>query len=91
LIRTQIQLTEAQSARLHEAARRSGISAAEVIRQSLDLFLDQETAPAAAGKGRWTALEVSGRFRSGLSDIATRHDDYLEEVYSSTTTPGVTP
>jgi hypothetical protein len=83
VIRTQIQLTEAQSARLREAARRSGVSVAEVIRQSVDRFLDQDAAPPAGAAGRWTALEVSGRFHSGLNDVAIGHDLYLDEAYSS--------
>jgi hypothetical protein len=84
MIRTQIQLTEEQSAQLHAAARRSGVSAAAIIRQSLGLFLDQDVAAPPGAAGRWSALEVSGRFHSGLDDVAVRHDDYLDEAYPST-------
>ena len=82
MIRTQIQLTETQSALLREAARRSGISTADVIRRSVDRYLEQvaATAPAAAAT-RLSALEVVGRFSSGLTDVSTRHDDYLDEAY----------
>jgi hypothetical protein len=81
MIRTQIQLTEVQSARLREAARRSGVSAAEIIRRSIDRFLEQEaTAPPIAAT-RLAALQVVGRFHSGVSDIAERHDDYLSDIY----------
>lgn len=31
-----------------------------------------------------SALEVSGRFHSGLGDVAARHDDYLDEAYLPT-------
>jgi hypothetical protein len=79
MIRTQIQLTETQSARLRELARRSGVSTAEVIRRSVDRYLEQD---AAAPSGtRLAMLEVIGRWRSGFTDISERHDDYLDEAY----------
>jgi len=81
MIRTQIQLTEEQSERLREAARRSGLSAAELIRRSVDRFLEQGAGAPVGAATRLSALEVSGRFHSGLSDVASRHDDYLDEAY----------
>ena len=81
MIRTQIQLTEEQSLRLREAARRSGVSAAEVIRRSVDRFLEEESATPPLASNRLAALEVVGRFSSGLTDIARRHDDYLAEDF----------
>jgi hypothetical protein len=84
MIRTQIQLTEVQSRQIREAARRSGVSAAEIIRQSVERFLEQGEGAPTGPATRLSALEVVGRFHSGLSDIATRHDDYLEEAYLST-------
>ena len=80
MIRTQIQLTEEQSARLRQAARRSGVSTAEVIRRSVDRFLEQDAA-AAPGGTRLAMLEVIGKWSCGLTDIADRHDDYLDEAY----------
>lgn len=81
MIRTQIQLTEQQSQALREAARRSGVSTAEVIRRSVDRFLAQEAAVLSVAPSRMSALEVVGLFSSGLTDIADRHDDYLDEAY----------
>jgi hypothetical protein len=81
MIRTQIQLTEEQSTRLRHVARRSGVSTAEVIRRSVDRYLEQEAAAAPGAATRLAALEVIGRFNSGLSDISERHDDYLDEAY----------
>ncbi len=80
MIRTQIQLTEEQSARLRQAARRSGVSTAEVIRRSIDRYLEQEAAQP-AGATRLAMLQSVGRFHSGLSDVSERHDDYLDEAY----------
>jgi len=81
VIRTQIQLTETQSRMVHEAARRSGVSGAEIIRQSIDRFLEHDAATTPAATDRLSALEVIGLFHSGLSDLAVRHDDYLDEAY----------
>jgi predicted DNA-binding protein len=70
-------LTEAQKRRLNDLARRRGISMAELIRQAVERILEDEDE-------RWRrASSVVGRFRSGSSDISTRHDDYLaEEAFS---------
>ncbi len=81
MVRTQIQLTEEQSRRAAEAARRSGISMAEVIRRSLDLYLEQEPGRAAGVATRQAAAQIAGMFRSGRSDVSERHDDYLAEAY----------
>jgi hypothetical protein len=80
VIRTQIQLTEAQSSRLHEEARRSGLSTAELIRRCIDESLEQQGARMTHAS-RLSALEVVGRFSSGRTDISERHDDYLAEAY----------
>lgn len=84
MVRTQIQLTEEESTALKEAARRRGVSVAELIRQSVDRFLEESCSGAPENVGRLAALEVVGRFHSGLTDISTRHDDYLVEAYLST-------
>jgi hypothetical protein len=82
MIRTQIQLTEEQSLRLRQAARRSGVSTAEVIRRSVDRYLEQDAA-LPGSTNRLAMLEVAGKWSSGLSDISERHDDYLDEAYLS--------
>jgi predicted DNA-binding protein len=81
VIRTQIQLTEEQAQRLRAEARRSGQSVAELIRQSVDRYLEQGAGSPAGATSRLSALDVAGRFRSGKSDIAVKHDDYLDESY----------
>jgi hypothetical protein len=83
VIRTQIQLTEAQSRKIRETARQSGVSAAEIIRRSIDRYLEQEAIATPATEGRLSALKVVGLFRSGLHDVAARHDAYLDEAYMS--------
>ena len=74
MIRTQIQLTEEQARRLRGEARRSGQSVAELIRQSVDCYLEQGASSLAGAPSRLSALDVAGRFRSGKSDIAVKHE-----------------
>jgi hypothetical protein len=81
MVRTQIQLTEVQARRLRVAARREGISLAEVIRRFVDRGLADE---AGARAERYTrAAEVVGRYRDrkGAKDVATGHDAYLDEAF----------
>jgi predicted DNA-binding protein len=81
MIRTQIQLTEEQSERLKAAAARRGVSMAELIRQSIDAFLARsgERSPEDAYR---RAAQAAGKHRSGLHDVAARHDEYLNDGYS---------
>lgn len=82
MIRTQIQLTEAQANRLKSIAARKGISVAEVIRQAVDsVATHAELADPDARYER--ARRIAGRFRSGSTDISIRHDDHLAGSFSS--------
>ncbi|MHC4884948.1 MAG: ribbon-helix-helix protein, CopG family [Planctomycetota bacterium] len=80
MVRTQIQLTEAQAAQVKRAAALQHVSMAEVIRQSVDRYL-QETLLEDQAERRERALGVAGRFRSGVSDLAKRHDDHLAQAF----------
>jgi predicted transcriptional regulator len=82
MIRTQIQLAEEQSRRLHEVARCSGVSVAEVIRRSVDMYLEREPLGTSGIATREAAAQLIGPFHSGTTDIAARHDDYLDEAYA---------
>jgi hypothetical protein len=82
MVRTQVQLTDEQSRKAHELARRSGVSLAEVVRRGLDRLLEEEWERGSAAAGRAAAARVAGTFHSGRSDISTRHDDYLDEAYA---------
>ena len=81
MVRTQIQLTETESEALKEAARRAGLSVAELIRRCVDRFLDEMSRSAPQQTGRLSALEIIGRFHSDVTDVSLRHDDYLDEAY----------
>ena len=53
MVRTQIQLTETESEALKEAARRAGLSVAELIRRCVDRFLDEMSRSAPQQTGRY--------------------------------------
>ena len=79
MIRTQITLTEEQHRRLGRVARARGISMAAVIREAVDEVVPDESAER---QRRWNrALSVIGSHRSGLPDVAEKHDDYLPDKW----------
>ncbi|OHD22946.1 MAG: hypothetical protein A2064_10240 [Spirochaetes bacterium GWB1_66_5] len=81
MIRTQIQLTEEQSARLKAAAARRGVSVAELIRQSVEALLSRGDERSPDDLYR-RAARAAGKYRSGTRDGSVRHDEYLSEGYS---------
>jgi len=80
MIRTQIQLTEEQAQRLRSIALERGVSVAELIRQSIDLYIQSSMQPTPAEK-RLRALSIAGIGASGRTDLSTEHDRYLAEAY----------
>lgn len=79
MVRTQIQLTEEQSARARERAAEMGVSVSELIRRGLDGILSQESPNRAA---RLRALSIIGCVQSETGDLSVEHDKYLEEAYT---------
>ncbi|HRQ42616.1 MAG TPA: ribbon-helix-helix protein, CopG family [Chloroflexota bacterium] len=80
MIRTQIQLTEKQSHILKQRAIEEGVSVAEVIRRSINVYIHAETEIDTEERKR-RALSVLGKYDSGLTDLSENHDKYLAEVY----------
>jgi Ribbon-helix-helix domain len=81
MIRTQVQLTDAQLKALRQASAATGKSVAELVRQGVDQFL--------AGRselGREERIEraiaVAGKFSSGRSDVSSQHDKHLAEAFA---------
>lgn len=81
MIRTQIQLTEAQARKLRVAARREGVSLAEAIRRLVDRGLAEQSEERAGLYAR--AAESVGRYRDrkGARDVGKEHDAYLDEAF----------
>jgi hypothetical protein len=78
MIRTQVQLTEAQADLLHRLSTASGKSMAALIRDGVDGLVERSNRAE-----RWErALSVVGKYRSDGASVAEEHDRYLEEIYS---------
>jgi len=75
MIRMQVRLTEYQADKLKELSRQQGVSVAELIRRAVERLVDDSKSEEAWQR----ASALVGRYESGLSDIAVRHDDYLAE------------
>ncbi len=82
MVRTQIQITEQQAEALKALANERRVAVAELIRQSIDRFLKDPTEADREERKR-RAIAFAGKYSSGLTDLSTRHDDYLEEAYSA--------
>jgi hypothetical protein len=81
MVRTQVQLTEQQAKALKKLASSRHLSIAEIIRQAVDTMI-RSNIVVDAEERRKRALDAAGRFRSGLRDLSTEHDKYLEEAFS---------
>ena len=79
MVRMQVQFTEAQAATLRELAAKERLSVAEVVRRAVDRQIASRLEPPEAELRR-RALEVVGKYDSGLGDLAEQHDDYLAEA-----------
>jgi hypothetical protein len=78
MIRTQVQLTEAQAEAVKRIAARRGVSMAEVLRELVDAHLVE----AADGDRRERAMRAVGRHRSGSGTVSRDHDRELAEAYA---------
>ena len=75
MVRTQIQLTAEQAATLRRMSAERGTSVADLIRRSVDEFVERNRE-----ENREALIEatmaVLGRKGSGKSDVSRNHDDY---------------
>jgi Arc/MetJ-type ribon-helix-helix transcriptional regulator len=81
MVRTQIQLTEEQAARMKSAAQRKGVSMAELIRQAIEMLLDKGSDKSEVELRR-RAMQAAGRFHSGRKNVARDHDGYLSDDFA---------
>ena len=82
LIRTQIQFSAEQLAQIRDLSGAAGVSVAEVVRRSVDYYVEQHAASGGERAARMQAAEVAGRYGSGQSDISDRHDDVLADAFA---------
>ena len=77
MVRTIIQLTEAQSEALKERAKEQGVSVSELARQGVDMVLRTK---AGSAEIRRRAQEAVGFIRDE-PDVSVNHDKYLADAY----------
>jgi hypothetical protein len=80
-VRAQIQFYPEQLSQIRDLAGAAGVSVAEVVRRSVDYYIEQHAATGGARAARLQAAEVAGRYGSGRDDTSERHDDALAEVF----------
>ena len=80
MIRTQVQLTEAQIETLRQLAARKKTSIADLVRQSIEFYLVRESQTGDLSRIQ-RGLEVIGKFSSGSADGSSGHDRHLADAY----------
>lgn len=83
MIRAQIQFTEEQHRTLRRWALRQGISVAEAVRRCVEEGMSRVPHRDDVPDRVREALGVVGRYHSGRSDVAERHDENLADVFGS--------
>ncbi len=78
MVRTQIPLTAHQAEALRQISAETRKSIAELIRQSVELYLRARQGPTREELVK-RAASVIGMSSSGLSDVGVNHDRYLAE------------
>ncbi|MEO8678049.1 MAG: CopG family transcriptional regulator [Vicinamibacterales bacterium] len=82
MVRTQIQLTDAQAQALKALGVAEGKSMAELIRDGVDTVLRARgTVDREAVKAR--SLAAVGRFKSSVRDLGSKHDDHLADAFGA--------
>lgn len=82
MVTTQIVLTDEQARALEQVAAAEGHSVSEVIRKRIGALVPFPS-PAARDREevKRRAVAVIGRFRSEVHDLASEHDQYLDEAF----------
>lgn len=79
VIRTQVQLSEHQARTLKKLASTTGRSMADLVREGVDLLLDQQTHGSRREKMA-RAARAFGQFRSGTRSLSRRHDEHFADA-----------
>jgi len=75
MIRIQVRFTEEQNRALRRLAAQQKRSLADLVRQSVTVYLARDAQRLAA------ALEAVGKFSSGAVDGSSAHDRHLADAY----------
>jgi Arc/MetJ-type ribon-helix-helix transcriptional regulator len=88
MVRTQIQITEHQAAKLKQLADYQEVSMAELIRRAIDQLLASMN-PISDAEQQKLALAFLGQFPDigDATDVSENHDRYLTEIYAQVAEP----
>lgn len=79
-VRKQVQITPETDAALAQVAAKRHVSEAQIMREALTTYLARNGHEETREERVRRAMSVVGIFRSGLTDVSERHDDYLAEI-----------
>jgi hypothetical protein len=83
MVRMQIQFTEEEVAALRDEAARRKVSISSVVREAVDARVALPRHETSLDERKARAIAACGRFRSGLGDVASRHDEYFADSIDS--------
>jgi hypothetical protein len=83
MIRTQIQLTPDQEAKVKRLAAERDVSMAEVIRDAIDLIPESDVRAARFARALAAIRGTTFRDVDGATDVAENHDAYLADIYEA--------
>jgi len=79
MVRQVVQLTESQAQRLRDRARHEGVPISELVRQGVEVVLNQTETDA---EMRRRAIAVAGYIHDPEApNLSEHHDDYLVQVW----------
>ena len=81
MIRTQIQIEEEAMEWLRMTAARRRVSISQLFREGIAFYRDHHERLSPEKKEK--ALSVVGKFSSGTTETAKKHDDFLVITYST--------
>jgi len=82
MIRTQVQFTQTQLNALRQRSSVTGRSVADLIREGVEMYLNQQIQLKESERKR-RAIDVVGRFASGRRDGSAEHDRHLAEAFNT--------
>ena len=80
MVRAQVQFTEEQMEALRQISRQQRRSISAIVRDAVATAITTNRTRPETDRVR-RALDVAGKFSSGLTDVSARHDDYLADAF----------
>lgn len=81
MVTTHVELSDEQFGQLRRLAEEEGVSVPELLRRGAEMVVHSRwRRPTREQMER--VKSIIGKYDSGLTDVAQRHDDYLAEAYA---------